>query len=502
MKKIIVIDPEKKFWKTLEKVVNKDACEVVFLENGKSLMEKLQKDNFDLIILNLELPDKNGFVYCNQIKKDAKFKNIPVIITSSEKTEEDFKQHKKLKVRAQEYLRKPISASTLKEAIKQFLPDVIVEKKSSPKSSPKKAQEDQHKIAVEDFDEENIDKLLDETFIGLIEEEPSASQFKTQPVENTNKSEEKINTLIDENINLKQQIKELQKGGSGDEKLKKENEELKKSLEEIQNELNRKKEEIKELNVQIIALQKEKGFFEKENRDILMNITTLQADFDEKLSQQEKLIESLKNEKQETEKELNTVKMSKQNIEAELNTLKSQKQTVEAELNMLKSQKQTVETELNAIKTEKQTIETELNNFKNQLLEKDKFLDSIQKENAELKEKISELNKKIENLTHQLTETNLEKNKISQQITEQTQMIETLQKDLSTSLETKKALEANIVQLKEESAKTKTELQNTLRESEILKAQLTEAEEKAKKLEEKISKILSKINELKEEAEK
>jgi len=464
MKKIIVIDPEKKFWKTLEKVVDTDTCEIVFLENGKNLMSKLKEDNFDLIILNLELPDKNGFVYCNQIKKDSNLKKIPVIITSSEKTEEDFKQHKKLKVRAQEYLRKPISASTLKEAIKQFLPDIIAEKKPS----PKKTQENANGIAVEDFDEENIDKLLDETFVGLIEEEPKTPQPAQDNIQ------KQLDSLIDENLTLKQQIEELQKGSTADTKLKEENETLKKSLEEIQNELNRKKEEIKELNVQILALQKEKGFFEKENRDILMNITTLQADFDEKLNQQEKLIESLKNEKQDIEKELNTLKIAKQSIE----------------------------TELNSLKDKKQNLENQLTTLQNEITEKNKLIETIQKENAELKEKISVLTDKAESLTQQLSDISGEKSKLEQQLIKQNKMIETLQSDLSISKEAKTVLEETVFQLKEANTKTKVELQNYLRESEILKAQLTEAEEKAKKLGEKIVKIKLKINELKEEAEK
>ncbi len=130
MRKIIVVDPDKKFWKDVEKVVNTDICEVIFLENGQSLMGKLKEEEFDLIILNLELPDKNGFIFCNQIKKDAKLKHIPVIITSSEKTQADFEQHKKLKVRAQEYLKKPVPITKLKESIKSFLPDIILEEQS------------------------------------------------------------------------------------------------------------------------------------------------------------------------------------------------------------------------------------------------------------------------------------------------------------------------------------------------------------------------------------
>ncbi len=472
MRKIIVVDPDKNFWKNVEKVVNTDICEVLFLETGQSLMGKLKEEDFDLIILNLELPDKNGFIFCNQIKKDSKLKDIPVIITSSEKSDTDFEQHKKLKVRAQEYLKKPVSLTKLKSVIKSFLPDIVIETSTSKKQKGK----DETPIKVEDFDEENIDKLLDETFVGLIEEEPKTKEEKKIP-ENTGELQQQLDLLLEENMALKQQIEELQQGSSAEKMLQSENEklkneidslkeqlkelktgthaneelekenqklkgeveELKQQIDDLQKKFNQKKEELKELNVQLIAIQKEKGFLEKENREHLMSITSLKADFEEKLQEQESLISTLQ--------------------------------------------------------TEKESLFEQLSSAQNEIEEKNKFIESLQEESSKLKEDTSRLNERLNEMERELNELREFKANAENQIIEQNSLISTLQKDLNISREAKSALEETIFDLKEEVKTIQLEIENKSKENEILDAQLKEAEDRVKQLEEKIEKIKQIITE-------
>ncbi len=477
MRKIIVVDPDKKFWKDVEKVVNTDICEVIFLENGQSLMGKLKEEKFDLIILNLELPDKNGFIFCNQIKKDANLKNIPVIITSSEKTEADFEQHKKLKVRAQEYLRKPISLLKLKNTIKSFLPDIILQEKA------KKKVEKEKPLQADDFNEENIDKILDETFIGLIEEEPKPVR-ETITSHDTNALQQKIDSLVEENMALKQQIEELQQGSSAEKMLKEENEKLKdeidslnkkleeyknlketggelekeneklkteleefkKKANELQTILNQKKEELKELNVQLIALQKEKGFLQKENREHLMSITSLKADFEEKLQEQEKKL-------QEQENKINT------------------------------------------LQTEKENLFEQLTSKQKEIEEKDRFITSLQEEVSRLKEDLNSLNEKLSNAEKELNELKELKSKAENQIIEQNTLISTLQKDLNISREAKAALEETVYDLKEELKTMQMEIEKEKQEKEELNRRLSEAEEKINNYTSKLYKIKEIISE-------
>src|SRR5690606_33166196 len=69
----------------------------------------------DAIVLSVELGDKPhaGFSFCNRIKKDDALKEIPLLLVSAQASDETLDQHKKLRTRADGYLRKPFDADAL-----------------------------------------------------------------------------------------------------------------------------------------------------------------------------------------------------------------------------------------------------------------------------------------------------------------------------------------------------------------------------------------------------
>ena len=75
----------------------------------------------DLILLTIELPRMNGFLVCKKIKKLDTLAAVPLLILSSEATEDVFEQHKKLRTRAEDYIHKPIGFADLLERTKRFM---------------------------------------------------------------------------------------------------------------------------------------------------------------------------------------------------------------------------------------------------------------------------------------------------------------------------------------------------------------------------------------------
>ncbi len=63
----------------------------------------------------------NGFSVCNKLKRDAALKEVPLIIMSSDSTEETFEQHRRLRTRAEDYLHKPIGFDALLARIRPFV---------------------------------------------------------------------------------------------------------------------------------------------------------------------------------------------------------------------------------------------------------------------------------------------------------------------------------------------------------------------------------------------
>ena len=74
-----------------------------------------------VIVLCVELSRVSGYSICNKLKKDPDLGKIPLILTSSQATEETFEQHKKLKTRAEAYLKKPFGDAEIMGLINEYI---------------------------------------------------------------------------------------------------------------------------------------------------------------------------------------------------------------------------------------------------------------------------------------------------------------------------------------------------------------------------------------------
>ena len=87
--------------------------------DGEEAERMIRSEPFDLIILDVVMPKKNGFQLCRDIKKDEKLKNIPVIIFTSKNQPADRLWGEKQG--ADEYLTKPCEPIDLLLAVKKNL---------------------------------------------------------------------------------------------------------------------------------------------------------------------------------------------------------------------------------------------------------------------------------------------------------------------------------------------------------------------------------------------
>jgi len=93
--------------------------EVITAMDGDEAEEKARSEAVDLIVLDVVMPKKNGFQVCRSLKKDEKFKHIPIIMTTSKTQESD--RFWGLKQGADEYITKPFEPIDLLLAIKKHL---------------------------------------------------------------------------------------------------------------------------------------------------------------------------------------------------------------------------------------------------------------------------------------------------------------------------------------------------------------------------------------------
>jgi DNA-binding response OmpR family regulator len=123
-KKILITDCDAGFVSGMEKVLLSNNFEVFVAESGIEAQKMAKAFSPDLILLEIALPDKDGYSVCYELKKNPKTSQIPVVIVSSidnKLVSADFASHLAKEHRADMYVSKPVKPMELLKTINQIL---------------------------------------------------------------------------------------------------------------------------------------------------------------------------------------------------------------------------------------------------------------------------------------------------------------------------------------------------------------------------------------------
>ncbi|MBT9140206.1 MAG: Alkaline phosphatase synthesis transcriptional regulatory protein PhoP [Dehalococcoidia bacterium] len=115
--KILVVDDEPKIRRIVEQSLRKDAYRVIHACDGKEAMQKIDTEQPDLIVLDLMMPEMDGFEVCRMMR--SRGDNTPVIILTAKDELEDKAMGFNLGV--DDYVTKPFSPSELALRVKAVL---------------------------------------------------------------------------------------------------------------------------------------------------------------------------------------------------------------------------------------------------------------------------------------------------------------------------------------------------------------------------------------------
>lgn len=173
-KRILFFESDRAFASHVRSALESRDATVHLVEDGSSGLDEATTLRPDLILLTIELPRMNGFLVCKKLKKNPETQGIPVVILSSEATEEIFEQHRKLRTRAEDYVRKPVEVSELVERV-----GALVALAPAPSEGP-----DDIEIAIDEGDvfdasdagsvDDEIDAFAESAFDALMLEGPEA----------------------------------------------------------------------------------------------------------------------------------------------------------------------------------------------------------------------------------------------------------------------------------------------------------------------------------------
>lgn len=119
MATILIIDDTPSEVALMKNVVESLGHSTLVATNGKAGVEMAERKQPDLVLLDIVMPEQDGFVSCRQIKRSVATQHIPVVLVSSKSGDSD--KFWGLKQGASEYIAKPFSPDALSSVINRFL---------------------------------------------------------------------------------------------------------------------------------------------------------------------------------------------------------------------------------------------------------------------------------------------------------------------------------------------------------------------------------------------
>lgn len=116
-KKILIVDDMPSTAKLMQKLLGKYDCDIAF--SGKEALLKINELRPDLILLDIMMPDMDGFEVCSQLKCNPQLKNIPIIMVTALGDRQS--KLKGLEIGVNEFLTKPIDAAELSIRVSNIL---------------------------------------------------------------------------------------------------------------------------------------------------------------------------------------------------------------------------------------------------------------------------------------------------------------------------------------------------------------------------------------------
>lgn len=121
LNKILIVDDSQLIHSMYRLVLNRyKSCKIVDAMNGLEALDVLSKENdFSLILLDINMPVMNGLQFMEKIKNENIYRQIPIIVISTEGKEED--TLRALQLGAAGYVVKPFKPHMLYELIEKIL---------------------------------------------------------------------------------------------------------------------------------------------------------------------------------------------------------------------------------------------------------------------------------------------------------------------------------------------------------------------------------------------
>ncbi|ELR73923.1 Signal transduction histidine kinase [Fulvivirga imtechensis AK7] len=118
-KKVLVVDDDMRNIFALSKVLRETGMDIVKAENGVVALSRLEEDDFDMILMDVMMPEMDGYECIRKIRSQARFIDIPIIALTAKAMKED--RQICINAGANDYIAKPVDLERLLSLIRVWI---------------------------------------------------------------------------------------------------------------------------------------------------------------------------------------------------------------------------------------------------------------------------------------------------------------------------------------------------------------------------------------------
>lgn len=117
---LLIVEDDPLMQRVLRDMLRPEGFEIRICPDGLCALKAAPQDKPDLVLLDVHLPDMNGFEVCKALKADPRTKHIPVLMLTGE-ARETLQRVEGLDLGAEDYLFKPVGRQVLVSRIQSLL---------------------------------------------------------------------------------------------------------------------------------------------------------------------------------------------------------------------------------------------------------------------------------------------------------------------------------------------------------------------------------------------
>jgi len=124
MARILIVDDDPDIVESVTMVLKKNGHDVIGAYGGVEGLEKAKKEKPDAIILDVMMPDKDGYEVCKELKADPEYSDIPILLLTavvSKISSTSYTHRMGMETEADDYVDKPVEPGELARLVERLL---------------------------------------------------------------------------------------------------------------------------------------------------------------------------------------------------------------------------------------------------------------------------------------------------------------------------------------------------------------------------------------------